>query len=69
MEKSEQMQTSADSEAKQDHRVQVTSKKEVTKLLNRYKEVLKRTLDGQTEIEPETKRLLVQELLAVICII
>ena len=49
----------------EDHRVQVRSKKEVIEQVNRYKKLLRTVLDGQEEVEAETKRVLLQELLAV----
>ena len=52
-------------ETNQEYRVQITSKKQVIEQINKYKEILKRTLDGQPEIAEETKRVLLQELLAV----
>ncbi|XP_067428441.1 kinetochore-associated protein NSL1 homolog isoform X1 [Thunnus thynnus] len=48
-------------ETNQEYRVQVTSKKQVTEQINKYKEVLKTALDGQPE---DVKRVLLQELLA-----
>ncbi|KAI3363881.1 hypothetical protein L3Q82_001481 [Scortum barcoo] len=51
-------------EAEQEYRVKVTSKKQVTEQLNKYKEVLKTVLDGQPDGSEETKRVLLQELLA-----
>lgn len=52
-------------ETDQDYRVRVTSKKEVTEQINKYKEILKTALDGQTHAAEDTKRVLVQELQAV----
>ena len=49
-------------ETNEEYRVQVTSKKQVTEQLEKYKEVLKTALKGQTE---EVKEALLQELLAV----
>ncbi|XP_053193541.1 kinetochore-associated protein NSL1 homolog [Scomber japonicus] len=48
-------------ETNEEYRVQVTSKKQVTEQLEKYKEVLKMALKGQTE---EVKEALLQELLA-----
>lgn len=53
-----------------EYRVQVTSKKVVSEQVNKYKQLLKTALDGQPEDFPEdfpeeTKRVLLQELLAV----
>lgn len=48
-----------------EYRVQVSSKKRVMEQINRYKEVLKKVLDGQTEVSEETKQELLGELLAV----
>lgn len=52
-------------ETNQEYRVRVTSKKQVTERVNKYKNVLKTVLDGQPEVDEETKRVLIQELLAV----
>ncbi|KAG7508217.1 hypothetical protein JOB18_006932 [Solea senegalensis] len=51
-------------ETEQEYRVNVTSKKRLIEQMNKYKEVLKTALDGQTEMAEETKRVLLQELLA-----
>ncbi|XP_022070898.1 kinetochore-associated protein NSL1 homolog [Acanthochromis polyacanthus] len=51
-------------ETNQEYRVHVTSKRKVNEQVNKYKEVLKTALDGQTEVTEETKRLLLRELLA-----
>ncbi|XP_035534756.1 kinetochore-associated protein NSL1 homolog [Morone saxatilis] len=48
----------------QEYRVQIASKKQVMEQINKYKDVLKTALDGQPEVAEETKRVLVQELLA-----
>ncbi|XP_023123528.1 kinetochore-associated protein NSL1 homolog [Amphiprion ocellaris] len=56
--------TSPSEETNQEYRVYVSSKRKVNEQLNKYKEVLKTALDGQTEVTEETKRLLLQELLA-----
>ncbi|XP_026174181.1 kinetochore-associated protein NSL1 homolog [Mastacembelus armatus] len=50
-------------EPNQEYRVQVTSKKQVTEQINKYKDVLKTALDGQLDVTAETKEVLVQELL------
>uniref|UniRef100_A0A1A7WN69 NSL1, MIND kinetochore complex component, homolog n=1 Tax=Iconisemion striatum TaxID=60296 RepID=A0A1A7WN69_9TELE len=60
---SEQNETSPRKEEMQEHRVHVTSKKNVTELINRHKEVLRAALDGQTNVLEETKRSLLNELL------
>lgn len=52
-------------ETNQEYRVQVTSKKQVIDHINKYKDILKSALDGQAEVDEETKRVLLQELLAV----
>ncbi|KAM9840313.1 kinetochore-associated protein NSL1 homolog [Aulostomus maculatus] len=51
-------------ETNQEYRVQVTSKKEVIEQISKYKGVLVKVLDGQPEIAEDTKRVLIQELLA-----
>ncbi|KAM9339276.1 kinetochore-associated protein NSL1 homolog [Symphorus nematophorus] len=51
-------------ETNQEYRVQVTSKKQVIEQINKYKEILKTALDGQPDVAEETKRVLLQELLA-----
>ncbi|XP_070705868.1 kinetochore-associated protein NSL1 homolog [Pempheris klunzingeri] len=51
-------------ETKQEYRVQVTSKKQVTEQINKYKDILKAALDGQPDLAEETKRVLLQELQA-----
>ncbi|XP_019114684.1 kinetochore-associated protein NSL1 homolog isoform X1 [Larimichthys crocea] len=48
----------------QDYRVQVTSKRQVTEQVKKYKDILKTALEGQTETAEDTKRVLLQELLA-----
>ena len=58
-------ETTAGPETKLDLRVPVSSKKDVTERIDRLKQLLKKLLDGQTDVEPETKRVLIQELLAV----
>ncbi|KAG8011478.1 Kinetochore-associated protein NSL1-like protein [Nibea albiflora] len=57
-------ESSPGEETKPEHRVQVTSKKRVTEQVNKYKDILKTALDGQAEIAEDTKRVLLQELLA-----
>lgn len=52
-------------EANLEHRVNVRSKKEVIEQLNKYKTILETVFDGQKDVEEETKRVLLQELLAV----
>ncbi|XP_072296795.1 kinetochore-associated protein NSL1 homolog [Eucyclogobius newberryi] len=47
-----------------EYRVQVQSKKRVQEQIDRYKELLKTVLDGQTELAADTKRELLGELLA-----
>lgn len=48
-----------------EYRVKVTSKKDVTEQLNKYKTILETVFDGQPDVEEEIKRVLLQELLAV----
>lgn len=48
-----------------EYRVKVTSKKDVIEQLNKYKKVLHTVFDGQEDVEEETRRVLLQELLAV----
>lgn len=52
-------------ETNQEYRVQVTSKKQVIQQMDKYKDILKTALDGQKDVSEETKRVLLQELLAV----
>lgn len=52
-------------ETNQEYRVKVTSKKQVIDQLDKYKDILKTALDGQPDAAEETKRVLLQELLAV----
>ncbi|XP_020773415.1 kinetochore-associated protein NSL1 homolog [Boleophthalmus pectinirostris] len=47
-----------------EYRIQVRSKKQVQEQIERYKELLKTVLDGQTELAADTKRELLGELLA-----
>ncbi|XP_041832569.1 kinetochore-associated protein NSL1 homolog isoform X2 [Melanotaenia boesemani] len=51
-------------EESQDYRVQTTSKRKVVAQISRFKAVLSKVLDGQPEVAEETKRLLLEELLA-----
>lgn len=51
-------------ETSQEYRVLVTSKKQVMAQINKYKDILKTALDGQPDVSEETKRVLLQELLA-----
>ncbi|XP_044025145.1 kinetochore-associated protein NSL1 homolog isoform X2 [Siniperca chuatsi] len=51
-------------ETNQEYRVQVTSKKQVIVQINKYKDILKTALDGQPDVAEETRRVLLQELLA-----
>lgn len=46
-------------------RVQVRSKTQVIEQLNKYKNILETLFEGQNDVEGETKRALLQELLAV----
>lgn len=46
-------------------RVEVGSKTDVSEQLDRYKRLLGTLLDGQKHVDEDTKRLLLQELLAV----
>lgn len=62
-----QSETSAPDETDQEYRVQVTSKKELMEQINKYKDILKTALDGQPDMAADTKRVLLQELLAVGC--
>ncbi|XP_068454907.1 kinetochore-associated protein NSL1 homolog [Clinocottus analis] len=48
----------------QEYRVLVSSKKQVMAQINKYKDILKTALDGQPDVSEETKRVLLQELLA-----
>ncbi|KAM9354528.1 kinetochore-associated protein NSL1 homolog isoform 4-T4 [Pholidichthys leucotaenia] len=50
-------------EKEEEFRVQISSKKEVSETIKRYKDLLKTVLDGQTEINEKTKGVLLQELL------
>ncbi|XP_011610120.2 kinetochore-associated protein NSL1 homolog isoform X1 [Takifugu rubripes] len=47
-----------------EYRVKVTSKKDVTEQLNKYKKILETVFDGQPDVEEQIKRVLLQELLA-----
>ncbi|XP_018538469.1 kinetochore-associated protein NSL1 homolog [Lates calcarifer] len=57
-------ENSPSDETNQEYRVQVTSKQQVVEQINKYKDILKTALNGQPEIAEETKRVLLQELLA-----
>ncbi|KAM6915090.1 kinetochore-associated protein NSL1 homolog [Xenentodon cancila] len=61
---SRRSENSGSLETNQDLRVRVPSKKTVTEQMNTYKEVLASALDGQADVGADTKRVLVQELLA-----
>lgn len=61
----EQNETPPNDETNQDFRVQVTSKRKVAELMNRFKEILSSALDGQPDISDETRRRLLQDLLDV----
>lgn len=52
-------------EAAQDFRVRVSSKREVSERLDRCKDLLRTAMDGQPEVDEDSKRAVVQELLAV----
>lgn len=52
-------------ETTQDFRVRVSSKRDVSERLDRCKEILRTAMDGQPEMDEESKRFIVQELLAV----
>ncbi|AWP20420.1 putative kinetochore-associated protein NSL1 -like [Scophthalmus maximus] len=63
------METSAggnspDGETNREYRVRVASKKQVVEQMNKYGDILKTALDGQTHLAEEARRLLLQELLA-----
>lgn len=60
-----QSETLPKDETNQEYRVQITSKKQIIEQMNKYKEILKTALDGQSDVAEETKRVLLQELLAV----
>lgn len=64
MEPEEQRRSLVD-EPNLDYRVNVRSKREVIEQLNKYKSILATLFDGQEGVEEETKRVLLQELLAV----
>ncbi|XP_076011139.1 kinetochore-associated protein NSL1 homolog [Genypterus blacodes] len=57
-------EASPNDKSDQEYRIQATSKKQVVEQINRYKEVLKEAVNGQPELPEETRRVLVQELLA-----
>lgn len=48
-----------------DYKVRVSSKREVSERLDRCRELLRTAMDRQPEVDEDTKRVLVQELLAV----
>lgn len=52
-------------EAAQDFRVRVSSKREVSERLDRCKDLLRTAMDGQPEVDEDSKRAVVQELLTV----
>ncbi|KAM4713145.1 kinetochore-associated protein NSL1 homolog [Anableps anableps] len=58
------IQTTRDKDPDQEYRVRLKSKRKATELMTRCSEVLRSALDGQPEISEETRRVLVQELLA-----
>ncbi|KAK2855885.1 hypothetical protein Q5P01_004620 [Channa striata] len=58
-----QCETSAGDE-NVEYRVPVSSKKQLTEQINKFKDVLRTALDGQTDVHEDTKRVLLQELLA-----
>ncbi|XP_024864157.1 kinetochore-associated protein NSL1 homolog isoform X2 [Kryptolebias marmoratus] len=60
----EKSEASTNEETNQEYRVQVTSKKKVADLINRFKEVLNSALDEQPDISEETKIHLLQDLLS-----
>ncbi|XP_060907530.1 kinetochore-associated protein NSL1 homolog [Labrus mixtus] len=64
MEPVETSEAAPSDETNEEYRVKVTSKKQVTEQINKHKETLRKVLDGQTDIEEETKRVLLQELQA-----
>ncbi|XP_075871413.1 kinetochore-associated protein NSL1 homolog [Nelusetta ayraudi] len=51
-------------EAAQDFRVRASSKREVSERLDRCKDLLRTAMDGQPEVDEDSKRVVVQELLA-----
>ncbi|XP_071323928.1 kinetochore-associated protein NSL1 homolog [Trachinotus anak] len=57
-------ESSPSGEINQEYRVQVTSKKQVVEQINKYKDILRTALHGQPDTAEETKRVLLQELLA-----
>lgn len=61
----EQRETSPNDDTNQDYRVQVTSKRKLMELINRFKEVLNSALDGQPDISEKQKKNLLQDLLDV----
>lgn len=59
------IQTSRHEDPEQEFRVRLTSKRKTTELMNRCCELLRSALDGQPDISEDSRRVLVQELLAV----
>ncbi|XP_047244679.1 kinetochore-associated protein NSL1 homolog [Girardinichthys multiradiatus] len=59
-----QTQTSQDKDPDQEYRVRLRSKGKATELMNSCSEVLRSALDGQPELPEETRRVLLEELLA-----
>lgn len=49
----------------EEYRVKFTSKKNVVEQIKKYKELLKKVLNGQPQLSEEAKQLLQEELLAV----
>ncbi|XP_027895539.1 kinetochore-associated protein NSL1 homolog [Xiphophorus couchianus] len=58
------IQTSRHEDPEQEFRVRLTSKRKTTELMNRCCELLRSALDGQPDISEDSRRVLVQELLA-----
>ncbi|XP_029017362.1 uncharacterized protein LOC114861863 [Betta splendens] len=56
------MESGLSADTDQEKRVQIKSKKQVVEQMNRYKELLKTVLDGQTDMAADTKRVLLEEL-------
>lgn len=52
-------------ETTQDFRVRVSSKRDVSERLDHCKEILRTAMDGQPEVDEDSRRFIVQELLAV----
>ncbi|KAM3861019.1 kinetochore-associated protein NSL1 homolog [Diretmus argenteus] len=57
-------EASRSEETSQEYRVQVTTKKVVVEQMNKYKDLLRKVLEGQDDVTEETKQLLLSELLA-----